>query len=470
VVRLLLSMGLRDVTTANLDWRIIAFTMTVSIVTGVLFGLTPALRVSRVDLAAMSSADARSDRGSSRRRVEAVLVVLQVSLALVLLIGSGLFIRTVFALTRVDAGFDPDHVLTMQASLSGPEFGANALVDVIVRRGTAAIGALPGVAVAAASYGLPLEGGGALPFEIVGRPLPSGQTFHGGAGWDVVSPGYFEAFRIPVVRGRDFTADDERGNLAVMVINDVMARRYWPHEDPLGQHVVMGRGVGPQFQDEPVREIVGIVGSIRERRLTDTPGAEMYEPMAQLPDVANAWMASGGMAWIVRTTVAPESLARTLPQVLQRATARPVSDVRLMDEIVLQSILRQRVSMWLMAGFGVAALLLAAIGLYGLIAYSVEQRTREIGIRLALGADAPRVSRMVIWQGMRLTVAGTVVGLLAALALTRVLGRLLFNVRAWDPRTFIVVPVLVAIVAALAVWLPARRASRVDPMVALRYE
>jgi putative ABC transport system permease protein len=358
----------------------------------------------------------------------------------------------------------------MQASLNGPEFAATSEVDVIVRRGMAALGAVPGVAVAAASYGLPLEGGGGLPFEIVGRPLPPGQTFHGGGAWDVVSPGYFEAFRIPVLRGRDFTSDDGRGNLAVMVINDVMARRYWPHEDPLGQHVVMGRGVGPQFQDEPVREIVGVVGSIREHRLADTPGAEMYEPLAQLPDVANAWLSSGGMAWIVRTRVAPESLARTLPQVLQRATARPVSSVRLMDEIVLQSILRQRVSMWLMAGFGVAALLLAAIGLYGLIAYSVEQRTREIGIRLALGARASRVSRMVIWQGMRLTLMGAGIGVLGALALSRVIVRLLFNVRAWDTPTFTVVPLLVVTVAGFAVWLPARRASRVDPLVALRYE
>jgi putative ABC transport system permease protein len=477
VIRVLLSMGLsglprlNDATAVTLDWRVIAFTVTVSIATGVLFGLAPALRVSRVDLSsAARTADGRPSPESGRRRAESVLVVLQVSLALVLLIGSALFMRTVFALTRVDAGFDPDHVLALRASLSGPEFAATTQADVIVRRGMEALGAVPGVAIVGAAYGLPLEGGGGLPFEIVGRPLPAGQSYHGGASWQAVSAGYFEALRIPVVRGRDFTASDGQQAPAVMLINDVMARRYWPHEDPLGQHVVPGHGVG-QFQDEPVREIVGIVGSIRENQLDRQPGAEMYEPLAQLPDVTNAFMASGpSMAWIVRTTLPPEALARTLPQALQRATRLPVQDVYSMDEVVLHSILRQRLSMWLMAGFGVAALLLAAIGLYGLVAHSVEQRTREIGIRLALGAEAFRVRRMVIWQGMRLTIAGTVVGLLAALALTRVIARLLFNVQAWDPSTFVIVPVLVAMVAALAVWWPARRASRVNPIVALRYE
>jgi predicted permease len=335
----------------------------------------------------------------------------------------------------------------------------------------AAVRVVPGVAVVGASYGLPLEGGGGLPFEIVGRPLPVGQTFHGVASWQAVSPGYFEALRIPVLHGRDFTPADARQNPAITVINDVMARQSWPDEDPIGKHVVMGHGIGPQFQDEPVREIVGIVGSVRANQLDRRPGAEMYEPLAQLPDVANAFMASGSaLAWIVRTTVAPEGLAQTVPQVLQQATALPVANVHLMNEIVLQSILRQRVSMWLMAGFGAAALLLASIGLYGLVAHSVEQRRREIGIRLALGAEAFQVTRMVIWQGMRLTVAGAGVGLLVALALARIIARLLFNVHAWDPSTFIAVTLLVATVGGLAAWLPARRASRVDPIVALRSE
>ena len=363
---------LTDLAAVHLDWRVIAFTLVVSVATGVLFGLVPALRVSRVNLsAAAKTADAHASRGSGRRSVEAVLVVLQVSLALVLLIGSALFMRTVLALTQVDAGFDPDHVMTMRASLSGAEFAATSQADLIVRRGIAALGAVPGVAVVGAAYGLPLEGGGGLPFEIVGRPLPVGQSFHGGAAWQAVSPGYFEALRIPVLRGRDFTATDRRDNVAVMVINEVMARQNWPHEDPLGQHVVMGHSVGPQFQDEPVREVVGIVGSIRENRLDRQPGAEMYEPLAQLPDVANAFCGLGPRDGLDRPDdgVARRSRAHAAPWRLERATRLPVSDVHSMDEVVLHSIIRQqRLSMWLMAGFGGAALLLlAAIGLYGLI-------------------------------------------------------------------------------------------------------
>jgi predicted permease len=474
-VRLLLATGLsglNDIAAVGLDWRVAGFTAAVSVGTGVLFGLVPALRVSRADICGVTkSADDGSSRGPERRRTEAALIVLQVSLALVLLIGSALFMRTVVALTRVDPGFDPDHVLTMRTSLGGPDFASAPQVEALVRRGMEALGSVPGAAVVGASSGLPLEGGAGLPFEIVGRPLPDGRRHHGGAAWLAVSPGYFEALRIPVKRGRGFTDRDGRQNPPVVVINDMMARQNWPEEDPIGKHLVLGHGIGPQFQDEPVREIVGVVGSVRAGRLDNQPGAEVYVPQAQLPDVANAFVLAGSpTAWIVRTTVPPDVLARTLQSTLQQAIGLPVLNVRTMDQIVVRSIARQRLSMWLMAAFGVVALLVAAIGLYGLVAYSVEQRTREIGIRLALGAAASGVKRMVIGHGIRLTAAGTAIGLLAALALARTIARFLFDVRPWDPATFVVVPVLVAIVGVLAVWLPARRASRVDPVVALRYE
>jgi putative ABC transport system permease protein len=463
---------LNDMSVVPLDWRVAAFTLAVSIGTGVLFGLAPALRLSRVDLSvATKSADGRSTRAPGRRRFEAALVVVQVSLALVLLVGCGLFMRTVIALTKVNPGFNPDHVLTLRASLSGPQFRTATDAAAIVRRGFEALRAVPGVGIVGGSYGLPLENGFGLPFEIVGRPLPPGEPFHGGASWLAASPGYFEALGIPLRRGRTFTDADGRQNPPVAIVNDVMARQQWPDDDPIGKHIVLGHGIGPQFQDEPVREIVGIVGSIREGRLDAAPGAEIYEPQAQLPDVATAFVAGGtSMAWIVRSTMPPAALAQTLPRTLQEATGLPVSNVRSMDEIVRHSILRQRFAMWLMGAFGVAALLLAAIGLYGLVAYSVAQGTREIGIRLALGADATRVKRMVFRQGLGLTVAGATIGSLAALVLTRLIARFLFDVRASDPTTFIGVLIVIVGVAALAVWLPARRASRVDPIVALRYE
>lgn len=455
----------------TLDWRVVAFTTALSLITALLFGLVPALRVSRADLSAGTIVGtAPSSRGPERRRLEAGLVVLQVSLALVLLIGSGLLIRTVIALVRVETGFNPDRVLTMRTSLSGPDFASATRVGTLVRQGKESIRPVPGVVAVAASYGLPLADGGALPFEIVGRPLPDGRAYHGGAGWWAISPSYFQVLEIPLVRGRDFSDDDSRHTPAVVIINEMLARQNWPDNDPLGKQLVLGRGTGPQFADEPVREIVGVVGSVRGRLETD-PGPEAYVPQAQLPDVANAFVASRGpMAWLVRTTVPPEGLARTLQQTLEQATGLPVSNVRSMNEIALRSISRQRLSMWLMTGFGSAALLLAMIGLYGLVAYSVEQRTREIGIRLALGAAAFDVKRMVIGQGMRMMVTATAIGVLAALALTRLMARLLFQVQPWDPASFVVVVALVLIVTGLALWIPARRASRVDPVVALKFE
>lgn len=297
------------------------------------------------------------------------------------------------------------------------------------------------------------------------------RRFHGGAAWLSVSAGYFEVLGIPVQRGREFTEADRRSTVPVAVINDVMARREWPNGNPIGQRILLGHGIGPQFQDEPVREIVGVVGSIRENRLDALPGAEVYEPIAQLPDVANAFVAVGTpMAWMARTTNSSHVLAPTLQRTLGRATGLPVSSVLPLDEIVARSVFRQRFVMWLMAAFGGVALLLASIGLYGLIAYAVERRRREIGIRLALGADSSRIARMVVWQGLRLTLAGAIIGLLLAVVAARAIARLLFGVSPSDPWTLSVVLIVVGGVALLAVWLPARRASRVDPIIALRCE
>lgn len=463
---------LDDLASVAPDWRLIAFTGAVSIVTAVVAGIAPAVHGSRGDLnAAMTMADGRSTRGPRRRRAEAGLVGLQVSLAVVLLVGCGLLMRTVSALAKVDPGFNPDHVVTMRVSLAGAPFATTTAVDAVVRRGVQALRAVPDVTTAAAAYGLPLQGGAGLPFEIVGRPLPPGQQFHGGASWLSVSAGYFSTLGIPIERGREFTEADRHATAAVAIVNDVMARREWPNENPIGQRLVLGHGIGPQFQDEPVREIIGVVGSIRENRLDAPPGAEVYEPIAQLPDVANAFVAVGNpMAWIARTRSTPRALAPTLQQALRQAVGLPVSSVLPLDEIVARSVFRQRFAMWLMAAFGGAALLLASIGLYGLMGYAVEQRVREIGIRLALGAESSQIARMVVWQGLRLTLAGTMTGLLVALVAARAIARLLFGVSPSDPWTLLVVLLVVGSVAALAVWLPARRASRVDPIVALRCE
>jgi putative ABC transport system permease protein len=462
---------LDDVSVISLDWRIVTFAVGTSILTGVLVGLVPTLHISRADLSHATKSDVRTTGGRDRRRAQSLLIIVQVSLAVVLLVGSVLFIRTVSALSHVDPGFDPHHVLTLRTSLADPRFATATQVAALIQRGTDALRAVPGVAVVGTACALPLEGGAALPFVIAGRPLPGDRQWHGGAGWLAVSAGYFEAMKIRVLRGRTFTERDVLDGPPVAIIDEIMARQYWPDGNPIGEHVVLGHGVGPQFQDEPPREIVGVVASVRGGRLEDKPGAHVYEPQGQLPDAANAFITGGApMAWIVRTTPSPESLVRPLEDALRRSTQLPVSNVRTMDEVVQRSMSRARFGMWLTTVFSAVALSLAAIGLYGLIGYSVEQRTQEIGIRLALGANASQVRTVIVWHGLRLALAGTILGLLAAFALARVLAQMLYGVTPSDPTTFAAVALLVFGATFLATWLPARRASRIDPIRALRYE
>ena len=455
----------------TLDWRVLVFTLAVSIATGVLFGLVPALHASRGDLnTALKESSGRSGTGFRQNRTRSILVVTEVALALILLIGSALLIRTAVALTTIEPGYDTTNVLTMRVSLSGPRFLTSHGVEQVIRTGVERVRELPGVVEASATCCVPLEGGYGLPFVISGRPLDNG-PFHGGGSWLTVSPRYFEVFRIPLKRGRTFTDRDVAGSPPVAIINEAMARQYWPKADPLQDRLVIGRGIMREFADEPERQIIGIVADVRDGGLNDDPRPTMYIPQAQVPDAVNALNAQiRPMAWVVRTAVPPAALSTPIRRALEEATGLPVSDVRSMSEVVSRSIARQRFNMWLMSVFGGVALLLAAIGIYGLLAYSVEQRTQELGIRLALGAKAGQVRQMVVLQAMRLAIAGMVAGIAIALGLTRLLGSLLFGVGAWDPMVFAGVPLVLGTVALVAAWMPARRASRIDPVQALRYE
>ena len=455
----------------SLDWRVVSFTLLVAIGTGILFGLIPALQSSKTDLTTtLKESSGRSGSGFRQNKARSILVITEVALALVLLIGSALLIRTAVALSGVNPGFDASNVLTMRMSLTGPQFEKAEAVDQLIRNGVERLRALPGVVDASATCCVPLQGGYGLPFKVVGRPLEDG-PFHGGGGWTTVSPRFFEVFKIPVKRGRTFTDTDTRTSTPVVIINEAMAKQYWPNGDPLSDRLVIGRGIMPAFADEPDRQVIGVIADTRTQGLDAEPSPAMYIPQAQVPDGANALnVRLSPMAWVVRTQSSPLGMSQAIQEQIRQATGLPVSNVRPMSEVVSLSFSRQQFNMWLMTVFGGCALLLAAIGIYGLMAYSVEQRTQEIGIRLALGAQASQVKNMVVFQGMRLALAGVVIGVAAAFALARLISTFLFGVTARDPIVFVGVPALLTVVAVLAVWIPARRASLVDPLTALRYE
>ncbi len=460
-----------DGSVVGVDWRVLLFTAGVSVGTGLLFGLLPALQSARADLSTtLKESAGRSGTGFRQNKTRAGLVVAEVALALVLLIGSALLIRTAAALGAVQPGFDTANVLTMRMSMSDARFMKSEAVEQAVRDGVERIKAIPGVLDASATCCVPLEGGYGLPFVIAGRPLKDG-PFHGGGGWLTVSPGYFEVFSIPVKRGRSFTDRDTGESPQVVIINESMARRFWPKGDPLKDRLVIGRGVMREFESERERQIIGIVGDVRDGGLNNDPQPRMYIPQSQVPDAANALnVRITPMAWVVRTRVPPLSVSTPVQEALRQATGLPVSDIRPMDQVVSRSTSRERFNMWLMTVFGGAALLLAAIGIYGLMAYSVQQRTQEIGIRLALGAQVGEVRRLVLLQGFWLAAAGVAIGIAVSFGLTRFIATLLFGVRAWDPLVFTAAPLVLAAVALLAAWVPARRASLIDPVDALRGE
>jgi len=455
----------------DLDWRVALFTLGVSVLTGILFGLMPALGASKPDLSS-SMKESSKGSGSSLRhnKMRSLLVVSEVSMALVLLVMASLLIRTFVALREVDPGFNAHNVWTAEMALNGPRFEKTAAVAQVVRIGREQLNAIPGVITAATTNSVPLAGGFGLPFIIVGKPLNGPET--GDAGWMAVSPGYFNAFKIPMLRGRDFTDNDTAGSQGVAIINEAMAREFWKKgEDPLGQQIIIGHGVGPEFE-EPARLIVGIAGDVRDGGLNRNPGSKMVVPLAQMTDgltELNSKVAP--ISWVVRTRSDPHQMTATLTEQLRKASGGfPVARVRSMEEVVGRSTARQDFNMLLLTIFGFSALILAAIGIYGLMAYSVQQRTQEIGIRMAMGADRKCITRMVIWHGMRLALVGVAIGLSAAFLLSRLVASWLYGVKQWDPMVFISAPVALSCVALAAVWLPAMRASRMNPMDALRTE
>jgi putative ABC transport system permease protein len=456
-----------------LDWHVLTFTSAIVLLTSVLFGLLPALRISKLDVnSVLKEASGRSGTGLRHNRVRSILVAGEMALAVILVAGAALMIRTFVGLRSVQPGFDPHHVITMQTSLSGGRYDNAAKAENMTRQVVEHIEALPGVRAAAATVMLPVDSLGLdMPLNIEGRPPAKGELYNGDELWRFVSPHYFTALRVPLLRGHAFDQRDTGNSARVVIINQAFAEKYWPKGDPLGQRITIGKGVGPQFE-EPAREIVGVVANIREMGLAGGDRPVMYIPQSQVTDglikLANSVIP---LSWIVQTTADPASLSAAIQHEIQSVDSQlAASKIRTMDQVISESTARQNFNMLLLTIFAGLALLLAAIGIYGLMSYTVEQRTQEIGIRMALGAARGDMLKLVVRQGMLLSGIGVVIGLAASFGLNHYLSTLLFGVKATDPITYAAVAAILISVALLASYIPARRATRIDPMIALRYE
>ena len=452
-----------------LDPAVAGFTVLLAVVTGVLFGLVPALQLSRTELSlSLRELGGPASSGPKHNRMGGTLMAAEVATAVMLLCGAFLLLRSFAAMHRVPLGFNPENLLTMEVSLNSSRYSHSSDVDRLAREFTERAEKIPGVEFAAMANSLPLSGRQDYIFDIPGRPRLKGYKFTGDVQWRFVSSHYFETLRSPLLSGR-LLQERELGKS--VVINQAMAAKFWPCTNPVGQSIVMGPSLGPQFE-EGAAEIVGIVGNVRED-LDQDPPPTMYQTPSQIPDAAMVLI--NGLqqdAFIVRTRpgVTPRSVSEAVQQALLIGNKLPATRTGTMDQAILASTGKQNFILLLLGLFAGAALALAAVGVYGVISYGVTQRTREIGVRVALGAQPGNVLRMVIREGMLLAGAGIVVGIAGALGLTRFLRSLLFEITPTDPATFAVVAAVLVIVALAACWIPARRAMKIEPMEALRYE
>jgi predicted permease len=456
-----------------IDWVVLGFTLVVSMAAGVIFGLAPLRQAYRIDVdATLRTADDRVGAGRSQTRLRAALVISEVAIALTLLVGSALMIRSFVALRSVHPGFDSQELLTMQTAITGRRFATAQGTSQLLQGGIEQIRSLPGVdAVAATLTGAPLSGNQSfLNVTIPGRAL--GPYYAGGylSGWHLISPEYFDVFSIPLLAGRPFTDRDTRDSAPVVVVNQAMARQFWPDESTLGHHIRVGAGAGPDFEETTPRQIVGVVGNVRHVGLEFGPRPTAYVPLTQMSDNQAAFFnaVGGRLTWVVRTRQEPHQLAPLVQNELRQASGVSIAATRSMSDVSLASTASAQFEMGLMVGFGGLALIMAVIGVCSVMTYTVQQQTRDIGIRIALGADASAVRNMVLIHGLRLTLYGVAIGIAASLGLVRLMERLLFGITPYDAVAFVSMPLLLASVACAAIWLPARRAARIDPLAALR--
>jgi putative ABC transport system permease protein len=450
--------------TVGLDRSVLLFTFSVSVLTGLIFGTIPALRIADLDLRGTLNEGSRgSTSGPGQHRLRSVLVAAEIAFAMLLLVGSGLLLRSFSRLQEVPPGFQPDHLLVADLPLSQKTYGNPEqrfqFFDRVVERAKT----LPGVRSAGAASFLPVSGGGGLlHFNIEGRP-PKSPHDYVAAGYRTITPRYMETLGIPLLQGRNITAGDNEKAPPVVVINATMARTYFPGENPLGKRLQLG--ATPE-KDVPFMEVVGVVGDVLQGLDSDAK-AEMYLPYRQ----ADALLPVLQMSIVLRTATEPRLQATALRSALAEIDPNePLVKVRTMEENMAATVTQPRFRTWLIGIFAGLALVLAAVGLYGVMSYAVTQRTNEIGVRVTLGAQSGDVFRIIVGEGLRLALLGIGIGTVAALMSTRVLRTFLYGVSAFDPLTFVFTAVLLAIVAMAASFFPARRATSVDPMVALRHD
>jgi putative ABC transport system permease protein len=439
---------------ARIDLPVLAFTVAISLASGILFGLAPALQLSKPDLSTVLRDEGRGSTGSrGRNRARNLLVIAQVALSMVLLVGSGLLIRSFVRLQTVNLGFDPAHVLTVRIALPPTKYATPLQQITFYNRVLKAVQSLPGVQVATITSALPLNPSRRSPMLPEGQPIvPFGQRPI--LDIQTISPDYTRVLRVPLLRGREFTDHDNADAPGVAIVNQAAVRRYWPNENPIGKHILLGQ------RPLPV-EVVGVFSDLKNVTLGDDASPEVILPFPQLP-----WPL---LNLSVRSAGDPHGLISAIRrQVSEVDKDQPLTDVQTLEELVGSASQQRRFTMLLLGVFSATALILAIVGIYGVIAYSVAQRTQELGIRIALGADQGDVLQLVVGHGLGLTLTGIVIGLAGAFALTRLMSSLLYQTSATDPIAFGASALLFTAVALLASYLPARRATRIDPTDALR--
>jgi putative ABC transport system permease protein len=460
--------SLPRVSEIGIDPPALLFTLGVAAAAGILFGLAPALDAGRLNLVnALREGSGRTTGSASRARLRSMLVASEIALSVVLLIGASLLLRTFANLRNENLGFDPQNVLTLKISMSDPRYQSTAGTEMFLRRVFERLRELPGVESAAYITTLPTELCPDMLFHIEGRQ----QNDFEDSNYKHITPDYFRTMAIPLRQGRQFEERDSESGAGVMIVNESFARRFFPNESPIGRHLTIGGNIGPDYADR-TREIVGVVGDVREEGVDISSAPMMYVPLAQRTDRLTLLTNKlAPAAIVVKTRQNPLKTEPAMRAAVRSAdAAQAVSNLRTMEEVLSWSLARRQFNMLLLSVFAGLALLLSAVGIYGVVSYSVQQRTREIGIRIALGAQARDALWLIIRQGLALTLIGVTLGLVAATALTSLMKTLLFGVSATDPLTFTTIALLLTFVALLACWIPARRATKVDPMTSLRSE